>query len=234
MERVPITLTEKQAERLVKGGMVQLPKSAVQGNQHIIFLAPTTAKKVRKAKMTGKGVRIQLSGPEMEATGAGLKDVFKKVGKFYTKYVKPVASKYIKKGVEQLADKGITALEVMAPEFAPALEFGREKFLKKGIDKLGDVTGAYGLSGSAIQNLRYGRAPPPKVSSDYFQMLAPAHPAFFPTNSQLPPIGGYMIYQYPVHSSESNKQGGSFKPSGGSAYLKGPRGVPRPSKYFSS
>ncbi len=140
--KVPLKLTEAQFHKLRKGHPVQLKHHQLTGDEHWIACHPETAKKLHTAKHKQKGVRIQLTNPELEASGEGIKefwDKLKNAGKwvkekiidtpFYQTNVKPI--------VRGLVNTGETMVQArLGPLGGVATS---------AIEAIGKKSGAYGL-----------------------------------------------------------------------------------------
>ena len=196
MHVVEVSLTPTQARKLVKGKTVQLTKRSLQGGSNWIAVSPALHKRVMKAKRGGKGIRIQLTPDEIEASGEGLWDLIKKGAKKvksgYDKYVKPVVAPILKKGARTALRLGEAALGTVIPELAPAIGWADKKWGDQLVDEFGSRTGAYGLG----------------------PLLPSYHPAMNPV--RMPPSGvGVGVARCP-HCKGCVQMGGSFKPAGGS------------------
>jgi hypothetical protein len=165
---VPLNLTHEQGMKLVRGKPVQLRHHQLLNGPHQVVLAIHKAKKLHKAHSLSKGCRLHLSPQEVEMSGQGLGDFFKKVGKFYTEKIKPYVAPLVKQGVSSLADLGVSAAKTALPMFAPELQSLSDRYKDQAVSKLGEVTGAYGMrrSGRGLRNEG--------------NMLGPNHPAMFP------------------------------------------------------
>jgi hypothetical protein len=148
MQKLPLTLNESQAGKLVRRQPVQLKHSQLlPEHRHYLMLHPETHKRAMKAMAAGKGLRITLTPEEIEASGSGFFDLLKKaanvaskVGRFVKEKIidSNLYQKQIKPEVRKLVDSGESALQTVLP--APVA--GVSKTL---IDALGNKTGAYGL-----------------------------------------------------------------------------------------
>ena len=85
--KVPLSLTEKQFHKLRLGYPIQLTHAQLCGGDHWLAVHHETHKKMSKSHAKKKGVRIQLSPAEVEASGEGLKEFWEKV-KSGAKWVK--------------------------------------------------------------------------------------------------------------------------------------------------
>lgn len=155
LDRVNIDLTDKIIKSLVSGKSTQIPASLVKGSGAMLYVHPATAKKVRAAKKKGGAVRIQLTMPEIEASGLmdWLKGAAQTVGKFAKEKALPFVKETILPAVK-------TALApVIKEQASKAVDVGvkklgqRSKFLgdiaasQQGalVDVIGKQTGAYGM-----------------------------------------------------------------------------------------
>lgn len=143
MQKLPLTLTENQVRKLIKGLPIQLAKDQLMKSEHYLMLHPETHKKVIAAKTKGRGVRITLTHPEIMASGSGFMDILRKIGKA-AMWVKdkvidtPFYQQTVKPEIRSLVDAGKTAAAAVLP--API-----SNIANAGIDKIGQVTNAFGL-----------------------------------------------------------------------------------------
>lgn len=147
MQQVELSLTPEQAKKLMKGKLVQLSKKSLQGSGNWIALHPHTYKKVMKAKMSGKGIRITLMPDEMEASGEGLKDLLNRAGRWVKKEYRENIAPLVKKGVREALTAAEAGLSTVAPELAPFIGMAEKKYGDKLVEKIGQKTGAYGMMG---------------------------------------------------------------------------------------
>jgi hypothetical protein len=148
MEKLPLTLTEAQARKLVsKKGTVQLKHSQLMHpHMHYLLLHSEAHKRAKKAMNSGKGLRI---GPltDEEINGSGFFDLLKNIGRAAVKAGKFVKDNIIdsnlyqtsiKPEVRKLVDSGEAAISGILPPSVANVS-------KTLIDALGNKTGAYGL-----------------------------------------------------------------------------------------
>lgn len=195
---------EKQHKNLSNGKAVNLKIDHLTGKKGVpldIKLHPSVEREIKKRIKSGKGIRLQLSDSEIE--GSGIKEFFQKGFDWYKKNVKddlgPLIRKGLKKGIEKLGDFGeATLAPIIGTEGVEKLE----ALAKRGVDKLGDKTGAYGLVRLSPLDSYY---------SDFLAVNSPAmHPmvyrGFSSTGSLNQPFEGIVV----------RDSGGSFKALGGS------------------
>jgi len=123
--------------KLAQTGDLNLSASEVAGSTHTLYLHPESYAKIQKAKKTGKGVRLKMTKAEIEHNimhGGGFWDSIKKF--FATNGTK-------------ILDSIAAVGKVVAPEFTPAINAGREIARK--------VTGA-GVHEQRLANLAKARA----------------------------------------------------------------------------
>ena len=211
LERVKLTISEGQFDKLRRGQPVQVSAPKLKNGKHTIFVNPVLAKKIRSAKRANRGVRFQLSRQELELSAEGLKDFLKKAKKWYDKHVKKSVAPLLKKGVQGLAHAALTEAELIAPELAPTLEKGR-KFIPQLTNKVGKVTGAFGVAQGGRQV---------EIEGNFHDMLGSNHPArarqsldYFP--GAITHCGGCNFCKMAQMNNLGNvKTSGSFKPAGG-------------------
>lgn len=138
----PLELTENNVKKLMRGYPTQLKKEQLHSTKHYVKVHPLTHQKLTKAKMSGKGIRLTLTPEEFNASGEGFMDILRGIKKgaqwvkkniidsnIYQTDIKPI--------VRKLVDSGVTAAQPMLGPIGP--------LVKSGVDKLGEVTSAYGL-----------------------------------------------------------------------------------------
>jgi hypothetical protein len=152
MQKLPVTLNENQAQRLAKKKIVQIKHEQLQPpHAHHILLHREAHARAVKALSKGTGLRIgPLTDEELE--GSGFWDLLKKAastvataavntGRFIKKNIidSDLYKNEIKKQiVRPLVDKAEAAITTVAGPTIGNLS-------KVAIDKLGDVTGGYGV-----------------------------------------------------------------------------------------
>lgn len=233
-EKISLTLDPATAKKLISGKNVNLSAGALRGNRHHIVVHPSTAAKIKKAMRSGKGVRICLTADEVDMSGQGLKEFLQKakdVGKKIKEKIidTDIYQKAIKPLVRKAVDSGVNAVSPYLGPLAP--------YAKRGVDKLGQISNAYGVKGG---NLRYYNMLdlPSVLSSNHYVLLAPVHPAMRPTMANLPDPGESdsdyeeeqweerqietvnpvkrtkMLKKMKAGSAKKRMSGSSFKPSG--------------------
>lgn len=122
------------------------------------------------------------------------------VVKGYKKYVKPVVGPAIRKGLTKAIKVGapVLATAVGQPELAPLASGLADQYAESAVNKLGDVTGAFGIHHKEHAK-RYNKTKPAVISDTHSNFLNPLHPAM---NPALPPPDMSVIH------------GGSFRPAG--------------------
>lgn len=148
MESIQLDLKPHHIRKLRKGENITI-KPGMVGSGMDVKMASHKIRKIHSAMKKGKGVRCCMTGEECEATGGKLswkafKRGLKKGWEGYKKYVKPIAGPLIRKGLKMAVEKGAQALTTIAPEAAPAIA-ALTPAVQSGVEKLGDVTGAYGI-----------------------------------------------------------------------------------------
>lgn len=235
--KVKLDVTDKQLKSLMGGKTVLLKHSQLGAGDTWFSLHPSTVSRIQKAMRNGKGVRIMVTAPELEHSGEGIKDVLKKISNAYQR-VKPIVAPYIKKGVERAADYGVSLAKTAAPLFSDEIDSVSKKVLPGAIDKLGKVTGAYGMQGGKAGRGRKRVAPrmmlsdsdteyyAPGVLHNQSNFLSPLNPAMNPVMANLPDPGSYQPADVPLPEETgvvrrrrgprvARKHGGSFKLAGG-------------------
>ena len=90
-EKVAVTMTGPQLRKLHRGHVIQLTKNQISDPKYHMMLHPETAKKINKARMSGKGVRMQCTPHEVEMSGEGLREIWDWLKTNVPKAVKYVA-----------------------------------------------------------------------------------------------------------------------------------------------
>jgi hypothetical protein len=154
-----IKLSKLNARNLRKGKPTLIKHDQYDPEGIEIFLGHLKHRKMETAHKKKKGFKLNLSQDELkhsEEHGKGFKDFFSKAYKGYQKYVKPLVGDEIRKGLKEGAKTAIktaavaipTALgqpELAVPASAVANSKITDRLIDKGIDKLGDLTGGFGL-----------------------------------------------------------------------------------------
>jgi hypothetical protein len=204
-------LADKLAEKATEYGTTKLSKALDLG--------------LHGKHLSGMDKKIHdvapLSEQETEGGKISLKDIGRTISKGYKKYVKPIASPLIRKGLKEAVDVGSKALGTYAsaylgPEATAVTNQLASKYGDKGVDYLMKKTGLGMMTGGASYRLQ----------SNYSNFLNSHHPAMHPT---LP-----MPDMSLPHFMRSTK-GGSFLPAGfsrGGSFL--PAGKRYGSGYSSS
>ena len=138
----PLEFTENNIKKLMRGYPTQLKKEQLHSTKHYVKVHPLTHQKLTKAKVSGKGIRLTMTPEEFNASGEGFMDILRGIKKgaqwvkkniidstIYQSDIKPI--------VRKLVDAGVTAAQPMLGPIGP--------LVKSGVDKLGEVTSAYGL-----------------------------------------------------------------------------------------
>lgn len=252
-----LKLTATNRRKLHRGEPTLLKSDQMEGGEIEIFMTPMKHKKLMKAHGKKKGMKLNLTPEEMSYSmdhGSGVKDFFKKVGRKITKgvneglreyreKVRPTVGPILKEGVKQAIKQGLPAAAValttaigqpqLAAPAGMAAKLVADKYADKATEKLGDVTGAYGmprglqlsgyskdkhgrpmmgrgdamdfLSGSGTMRMHGGAV----LQDNDSNFLNTAHPAM---NPALPPADNSL--PRPTHSQMN--YGGSFRTAGGS------------------
>lgn len=151
MEDITLDLSPQQLKKLSKKMAVQV-KHSMMGKGIKLKVSPTTAKKIKKAQRLNKGCRLCLTEEEMNASG--IKEILASAKKFYTEKVRPVIGPSIRKGLKTGlktgAKSGLAALGELSgqPEVVASIRALNpliDRYIDKGVDYVGDTSGAFGL-----------------------------------------------------------------------------------------
>lgn len=145
LHKVQMHLTHRQAHRLMKGHAIQLKHEHIGRGRHHLMLHHENAKKLQRAHRAGRGARVQLSHQEMEASGEGLREFFKKIGDFYSNKIKPYVGPVLKQTIRALKDTAKGTAKKIAPFLEQEIESFDQRYGEPAVEKLGKLTGAYGL-----------------------------------------------------------------------------------------
>jgi len=78
--KVPVTIEPEQFKKLVKGRPVQLKAHQLHPHhKHHVMVHPLMAAKMHKARVAGKGVRLEMTPHEIEMTGEGWGDLWNSI-----------------------------------------------------------------------------------------------------------------------------------------------------------
>jgi hypothetical protein len=166
---IKLNLSQPQWRKIHKDKTVLIKPESI-GCGMKVHLPQDKIKKLQNAKKKNKGIKLSLSAEEKLLAGEGFKDVLKKGWKGYQKIVKPVVGPLIRKGLKAVVKAALPAAAVALgqPELAPAASALANSVGDQAVDKLGDVTGAYGLK----KNL--------KLKDDWSNFVNHRHPAMNP------------------------------------------------------
>lgn len=143
---VPLELSPAQVRKLVKGQSIQLPHAKLMRGIEVV-LKKKKATRVHRAHAKSRGVRLQMDPEELEMSGAGFLDFLKKAGTFLKEKVftnpiyKQVAAPLIKQGLQ----RGVSALQGAVGAVVPELGAPIGELGNAAVNKLGEVSGAYGM-----------------------------------------------------------------------------------------
>jgi hypothetical protein len=211
---VDMKLTDAQLRKLVKGQGI-IVKPAMFSKGHSFRVSPAQHRRMMTAMRKGKGYTLKMSPEELEANevdmeggrinwraiGRTLRRGAQKAAKFYREEVRPeigpglkrVVKKAIETGIPALATAGLTAIgqPEIAAAVAPRVSRFAEKVAEPGAEKLGKLTGAFGLRMKStgrglkeeIEEMEYPDILPYKaeLQDNYSLFLGPNSPAMHPT-----------------------------------------------------
>jgi hypothetical protein len=178
---IPLALSHNQALKLKRGNQIQLHHKQLTHNHNVVLkLHPAHVKRIDDALRRKKGLRLQLSQGEVQASG--LFDWLRDAGNWVKKNViqTDAYQKFAKPLVKNLVDRGATALKAVV---------GNDDInnaIDKGVNYVGQQTGAYGLGSN---------------------LLSTSHPAYNPPVS-LPPPG--VKPRSHTTAKKGVRRGGSF------------------------
>lgn len=204
MEEIKLHLDKKKIAKLMKGKLCQLKPDNLKDSNCSLALHAENAKKVKRARKAGKGVRLTLSPAEIEASvgGEGIKEVWekiksgaKKVKGFYDDNLKASVAPILRKLVKEGKDKAIDGLKAYNPAVGMAVDYVDDRIGDKAVDSLGRLSGAFGKKGRKPRNVG--------VSEDSSSVYDP---------KIIPNPNLYMIpVVYSGGSFKAMNLGGSFK-----------------------
>lgn len=151
--KVPVTIEVEQFKKLIKGRPVQLKSHQLHPNhKHHVMVHPLMSAKMHKAKIAGKGVRLQMTPHEIEMTGEGWGDLWNSI-KSGVSSAWNWGRENIPKAVSWVKDNVVDTpfyQEKIRPKIREKLEgFAESKpysgYTIPAIEYLGDETGAWGM-----------------------------------------------------------------------------------------
>ena len=186
-----VALTKRNYDNLMNGKPCLLKHEQLGEGETTLKLGAAKHKRLQKAMLTGKGIKLQLEPEEWSVQGGKLS--WKGFKRFYKKNVAPIVRSGLKKGLKAAAVAVPTMLGV--PQAAPFTSFLANAAGDKAIDAIGDATGGFGA-----------RRPAPSVvlESNYSNFLNHRHPAMRPG---LPPLPDFSQPRVII-------RGGSFLAAG--------------------
>ena len=197
-----LSLSPAQVKKLLKGEATLLKHHQMSGGEIEVHLSVKKHKKLLKNLAEGKGMKLSLD--EREREGGNLRGFFKKVGQVakkvysgYQKYVKPVVSPLIREGLTKALPMavGAAATALGQPQLALPAAALAAKVASPLVNRVGDVTGAYGL----------GDHHSSKVETSRSTFINSHHPAFTPA--------------LPRRDMSVSMHGGSFRTMGGGSLV---------------
>lgn len=128
MDFIDVSLNQRQLKKIFNHETIQLKPEQLRGGPHRLYVKPRKLNRLQKAITNHVGVRLLLDSEEagLSAGGAGIRDDLKK----FHRAIKPA----LRGAVRTLARTG-------ANYFAPGLGEVADPL----VQKIGDITGAYGL-----------------------------------------------------------------------------------------
>lgn len=151
--KVPVTIEPEQFKKLIKGRPVQLKAHQLHpAHKHHVMVHPETAKRLHRARVTGKGVRLEMTPHEIEMTGEGWGDLWNSIKKGVSSawnWGRENIPKAVNWAKENIIDSDFYQKEIR-PKLREKLEdFAEQKpyadYTTKAIEWTGDKTGAWGL-----------------------------------------------------------------------------------------
>lgn len=142
---VAVTLTPSNLTNIRRHKPFQLANHQLHGGSHELHLKPGKARRIETAIRRNRGIRLHLEPSEMQ--GLGLMDV---VRRGYNARVKPLVRPALHRAVDRLAPAiqrhiQTRAQPVIGKRAARNLSSGTRQAIDFGIDKVGDLSGAYGI-----------------------------------------------------------------------------------------
>ena len=140
---VSCSLTKTQVSALMAGKPVKLLPRHIMGNKHKLALSARLAKSMQ-------GGSLHMTNAELEASGLkeiwqSIKSGAKKAKNFYDKNLKSVLGPILKKGVQSAIIGSEALLASSFPAYAPQIAMASAKYNSSIVDKLGELSHAYGL-----------------------------------------------------------------------------------------
>lgn len=166
METCKLSLTEKQMKKLATGGSIMVTPG-MYGGEMEFTLAPSKIARMQKNHAAGKKYRLSMDSKEMK--GGSMRSFLRKAGRtikegakkgfevWQTNY-KPTYGPMIRAGLKEGLSSGLQILGAMTgqPELVEIAALTAQ-FLSPLIDKLGDASGAFGMTGGAVGQMTGGK-----------------------------------------------------------------------------
>lgn len=207
---IDMELTDAQLRKLTKGGAI-IVKPSMFKKGHMYRVSPAKHRRMMTAVKKGKGYKLQMSPEELEANevemeggrvnwravGRTFRRGAQAAAKYYREQVRPeigpglkrVVKKAIETGIPALATAGLTAIgqPQLAAAAAPAAARIARKVAEPATEKIGKLTGAYGMKKGSLESqiakMEYPDILPyrPMLQDNYSGFLGPNSPAMNPT-----------------------------------------------------
>jgi len=147
---IPLNLTSKHIERLARGHTIHLPHEKI-GSGIPVVLRRQKHTRICRAHRNQKGCRLGLDSEELEMQGGAFWDTLKKIGSFIKDkvFTNPAYKQHIAPLIKQGLNTGVDVLSGLAGSKVPFLKPLLGDAGRAGINKLGEVSGAYGMPGRA-------------------------------------------------------------------------------------
>ena len=132
------SLTKNNIDKIRQHKPTQLGYEQLQGGPHRLHLKPRKLQRVQTAIKKQKGIRLHLDGDEMKGSGF--------LTNIYKAHVKPHVRGLLHRGLEAAAPHiQRHTSSYIGDEGGAHLSRGLTSAAHRGVDYVGDVTGAYGL-----------------------------------------------------------------------------------------
>lgn len=204
MESVPCTLNPSQVRKLKKASTIQLSADQIamgKEHPHALVLHHENAKKVKRAAKNKRGVRIQLSNPEIEGSGF-LDDAWDTIKSIGSVALGPVSQVY--KAVAPVARAVLPYAKPLISEYTGI----PQEAIQAAADISKQVLGA----GKRAKNSKQSSRQMPSADIT----ITAAKPVFSPAPlpSSANPIGGRMRRTGAANMGGLIGPSGSFRPAG--------------------
>lgn len=190
---VSVSLTENNLRRIRNHQPFQLTHRQLLGGPHRLNLKPNKVRRVETAVRKQKGIRLHLEPTEMR--GLGIMDSLRDA---YNTQVRPRVRPALHRGVQRIAPAIQRRVQsatqpVVGRRAARHLASGATSAIHFGVDRVGDLSGAYGIK----EDLRrFHRRAKPAIRKALQGVVKTGLRAVAPLAGPAAPLANQLIDQY--------------------------------------